>query len=268
MPASYHNHSNWSDGKNSISEIIKHAARLGIDELGISDHYALHPQGTMPKWSMPPQRLGEYIDELLTLKPQANRQGVTLRLGLEVDWFPGHGQAIEAALKPHPLDYIIGSVHEVDGFAIDGSPAKWQSLSEDEINEMNRRYWDHMKTLGDSGIFDIVAHIDLPKKFGFPPTIDLSTEIGIALDAIAASGMVVELNTSGWHKPCADAYPTPAILEACFKRDIPVTLSADAHLGDHLLRDFERGSQRLREAGYAEIARFEGRKIRLESIGN
>lgn len=150
---------------------------------------------------------------------------------------------------------------KVEGFTIDGSPAKWQSLSEDEINEMNRRYWDHMKTLGDSGIFDIVAHIDLPKKFDFPPTIDLSTEIGIAFDAIAASGMVVELNTSGWHKPCADAYPTPEILKACFKRDIPVTLSADAHQREHLLRDFEKGMQRLHEAGYEHITRFQARKL-------
>lgn len=218
---------------------------------------------------MPPQRLGEYIDELLTLKPEAKRQGVTLRLGLgEVDWFSGHGEAIEAALKPHLLDYIIGSVHEVEGFTIDGSPAKWQSLSESQINEMNSQYWTHMKTLGESRIFDMAAHIDLPKKFGFLPTIDLTSEIDVALDAIAASGMMVELNTSGWHKPCADAYPTPEILAACNSRHIPVTLSADAHQGDHLLRDFERGAQRQRDAGYADIARFEGRKMRLETIGS
>lgn len=34
---------------NSIAKIIEHAARLGIDELGISDHYVLHPQGKTPK---------------------------------------------------------------------------------------------------------------------------------------------------------------------------------------------------------------------------
>ena len=102
-----------------------------------------------------------------------------------------------------------------------------------------------------AGQAHIVAHIDLPKKFGFYANCDLRKEIGEALDAIAAASNkpVVELNTAGWHKPCADGYPTLEILRECRRREIPVTISADAHQSEHLLRDFDKAAARLAEAG-------------------
>ena len=275
MLATYHNHSKWSDGKPTLREMLDAATRLGIGELGVSDHWVLHPDGTIQKWAMHPEALGAYVDALLELRDGAKRQaGPEVRIGLEVDWFPVRSNAsdpglpLRAVLDRLPFDYLIGSVHEVDGFMIDGSPAAWQPLSQDQVNHLHRRYWQNMKSLGESGLFDIVAHIDLPKKFAFHATCDLRGEIGEALDAIATApnNPVVEINTAGWYKPCADAYPTLDILRECRRREIPVTISADAHQADHLLRDFDKAAARLAEAGYTHIARFAGREKRLEPI--
>ena len=123
-----------------------------------------------------------------------------------------------------------------------------------------------MRGLAEAGVFNIVAHIDLPKKFGYMPSHVPQREIDAALDAIAEAGLVVELNTAGWHKPCADAYPSTDIVGACFARNIPVTISADAHQGDHLLRDFENAARRLQDAGYDRVARFANREMRFEAI--
>ena len=90
--------------------------------------------------------------------------------------------------------------------------------------------------------------------------------IAEALDAIAAAGMVVELNTAGWLRPCADAYPSLEILQACRTRGIDVTLSSDAHHPDFLTKDFERGAERLREAGFERIARFRNRERWFEPL--
>ena len=178
------------------------------------------------------------------------------------------GLPLRERLEHIPFDYLIGSVHEVDGFTIDGSPAGWQSMSQDQIDHIHRRYWQNMKSLGESGLFDIVAHMDLPKKFGFLAACDLTSEIGEALDAIAAAPNqpVVELNTAGWHKACADGYPTLEILRECRRHDIPVTISADAHQPEHLLRDFDKAAARLAEAGYTEVVRFAAREKRFESL--
>lgn len=272
MLATYHTHSNWSDGKQTLAEMLAASMRMDIGELGISDHWVLHPHGTIMKWAMHPEALGRYVSDVLALRGEsALRNGPIIRLGLEVDWYPApheHASVQRAKLDQFPFDYIIGSVHEVDGFTIDGSPAPWANLSQDQVNHLHRRYWQNMKSLGERGGFEIVAHIDLAKKFAFHPTCDLQKEIEEALDAIAAAPNkpVVELNTAGWHKPCRDGYPSLEILRECFKRGIDVTISADAHQPEHLLRDFDKAAARLAEAGYTRVARFANREKRFDSL--
>lgn len=275
MIATYHNHSRWSDGKATIAEIIAAARLMGIDELGISDHWVLHPRKEAKSWAMPPEALPEYVKEIMRFKEEATRQaGPAIRLGLEIDWFPGHGLPLRAELEKYPFDYLIGSCHEIEvpgvgPFMIDMSPHTWEQLSQDLRNEIHRTYWRHMKSMAESGLFDIVAHLDLPKKFGFHPTVDLSREIGEALEAIADSQhLVVEVNTAGWHKPCADAYPATEIVRQCHRRGIPMTINADAHHPEHLLRDFGKATQRLVDAGYNEIARFANRQARMEPLSS
>ena len=261
MIATYHNHTTYSDGKTSIEDMVQGAIKQGVHELGISDHLNLHPSGRIPHWSMPHDRLADYVDEIQSYR------GVTapvLRLGLEVDWFPNHADTIRDALAGIHFDYLIGSVHEVDGFVIDASPEPWNKLADPEITDINRRYWQLIRSMADSCLFDIAAHLDLPKKFGHRPTADLDDVIEPALDAIAAADMVVELNTAGWHKPVRDGYPSLDILKKCFARKIPVTISADAHEPDHLLRDFPRAAGRLVKAGYQDITRFAARQRTTE----
>jgi histidinol-phosphatase (PHP family) len=263
MIATYHNHSTWSDGATPIADLVDKARTLRIDELGLSDHWVLHPDGRTPEWSMDPARLDDYVAEVLSFRAAV---APTIRLGLEVDYFPHQEDAIRDALAKHPFDYVIGSVHEIEGFSIDYTAEPWDALSQKERNEMHRAYWLRLRMLAESGLFDIAAHLDLPKKFGHRETIDLDEEIDAALDAIAASGLVVEINTAGWHKPCRDGYPSLEILKKCKRREIPVTISSDAHEPDHLLRDFPRAAQRLSKAGYDRVARFDRRARNFDDL--
>ena len=265
MLVSYHNHSHYSDGKASIAEMAEAADALGIDELGVSDHFVIPPQGNPPRWAMPATSLPSYIKDIETADRQARCK---MRMGLELDWFEGMGPKLVETLKPLPLDYVLGSVHHVDSFCIDGAAAKWEKLDQNQINHVHNRYWQLMKSMAESRFCDIIAHIDLPKKFGFKPDQDLANVIEPALDAIAKAGLVVELNTAGWHKRCEDAYPSTEILQLCYARDIPVTISADAHLPAHLLRDFGAAAERLADVGYQQVARFKQREVWFEPLEN
>jgi len=255
--ATYHNHSTYSDGSRTVAQVVDRARELGVEELGLSDHYVLHPDGLTPDWAMHPDRLGEYVADLTAYR---DHRHPVVRVGLEVDWFPGHGAALAAALEPHRFDYLIGSVHELDHFPLDFTAEHWDRLEPDERDEMFRGYWVAIRGMAEAGLFDIVGHLDLPKKFGHAPRIDLDAEISAALDAIAESGMAIELNTAGWHKPCAEAYPSPALLAECHRRGIPALFTADAHHPDHLLMDAERAARVLWDAGYREVVRFADRQ--------
>ena len=267
MLASYHNHTTWSDGKGTVDELVAAARELGLDEVGISDHLTLHPSGRAIPWSMPPDRVGAYVREVAAAAEGSRAAGgPVVRIGLEADWFEGAEETIRTALAGLPLDYVIGSVHFNGDFPIDGHASSWERLGADERDEMHRAYWRQIPPMAASGLFDIAAHLDLPKKFGFRPQTDVARLIGEALDAIAEARMVVELNTNGWHCPCREAYPSAAILQQCRRRDIAVTLSADAHHPSHLLRDFPAAAKMLQEAGYDHVARFAGREVSFDPI--
>ncbi|MHC4415064.1 MAG: histidinol-phosphatase [Planctomycetota bacterium] len=267
MLATYHNHSTWSDGKTQPADLYARARALGVGELGVSDHFTLHPFGREVSWSMPPDRVGAYVQEVRGLDDRSQAAGgPVVRVGLEVDWFDDQAPALHRALADLPLDFAIGSVHFVGGVEIDGDPRVWVRLSEQQRDEVHRGYWRLVRQMAASGLFDIAAHLDLPKKFGFHPRSDLGDLIGEALDAVSEAGMVVELNTAGWQSPCREAYPSLQILRECRRRDIPVTLSADAHHPSHLLRHFAEGARCLADAGYDEVARFAARAVRLEPM--
>jgi len=257
MLVSYHNHTNWSDGAPTLAAQIQAARGLHLDELGISDHYVLHPQGEV-EWSMALDLLGDYVFQLRAAAHETT--DLTIRVGIEADYFPETIDDLRARLAPFPFDYVIGSVHYVGDFPIDEDARKWDVLTKEERNTQWRGYWQRITALAESRVFDFVAHLDLPKKFGHRPTVDLSPEEGVALDAIAAAGMAIEINTAGWSLPAAEGYPSLALLRAARKHGIPLLINSDAHFPDFLIRDFDRARELASAAGYTELVRYERRR--------
>lgn len=254
---SYHNHTRWSDGAPTVAAQIDAARAAGLDELGLSDHYVLHPTEVV-EWSMDLDLLGDYV---LDVRAAAHEtRGLTVRLGLEADYFPETVAELRRRLEPYPWDYVIGSVHFVDGFCTDESGKLWDALAAEQRDEIWRRYWVLIRELAESGVYDFVGHLDLPKKFGHRPRVQPAAECAAALDAIAADGMAIEINTAGWHLPAGEAYPSLALLREARRREIPLLINADAHFPEFLTRSFDRARALAREAGYTELCRYAGRE--------
>lgn len=260
MITSYHNHTNWSDGAPTLAAQIQAARQLGLDELGISDHYVLYPGGgdAAREWSMDLDLLGDYVLELRAAADET--KDLTLRIGIEADFFPETVEELRERLAPYPFDYVIGSVHYVDGFPIDRCAPDWDALSQDERNDMWRRYWERIRQMAESRVFDFAAHLDLPKKFGHCASVDLTHEAHAALEAIRGAGMAMEINTAGWSLPAGEAYPALGLLREARRREIPLLINADAHFPEFLTRDFDRARALAREAGYTGLVRYENRQ--------
>ena len=254
---SYHNHTDFSDAKASLAEMAAAAESAGLDEFGVSDHLVLHPEGKSFAWAMPPERLDEYAAEVRRVSRAARRP---VRLGVEADFFPATVTKLGALLSRYPFDYIIGSVHFAGDFLVDEKRAPWAKLDEGERQAKWDRYWDLIAQLARSRAFDFVAHLDIPKKFGHRMTEETPAPALAALDAIAEAGMAVEINTSGWHQPCREAYPAPALLKEARRRGIPILINADAHDPTHVARSYGPALLLARDAGYTQTVRFEGRR--------
>jgi histidinol-phosphatase (PHP family) len=254
--ANYHTHTKWSDGSGTVQEMIEAARRAGLKELGISDHFAL-TTGDPVTWALPPESLDAYVAEIQ--QAQVDNKEIAVRLGLEVDYYPETIDHARERLSSHAFDFLIGSVHSVDGFSIDYSAQPWQAISQELRDEMWRSYWRLLRATAQTGIFDIIGHFDLPKKFNFFPSADLTGDALLALDAIAAADMAIEMNTSGWDRPVAEAYPSLFYLKEANRRRIPLMINSDAHSPGEVARHFDRGLEWAVAAGYTELVRFKRR---------
>ena len=260
MLTSYHCHSRWSDGEGEIADFVRQARDTGLDEIGLSDHYVLTPDRRRVDWAMPLDALDRYIE---SVRSAAEESGPTLivRLGVEADFIPETADDLRDLLADRPFDYVIGSVHSVDGYPIDSSPDDWARLSQAERDDLIRAYWVRVRQMAETGMYSFAGHLDLTKKYGFHPSVDISADVSAALSAVAGAGMAADLNTSGWHVPACEEYPSPAIVNGCFERGIPMLVTADAHTPANIVRSFARGYRILRETGFRETASFKQRSL-------
>ena len=261
---SYHNHTAWSDGIASVPEMIAAAQAAGLAEVGISDHFILSPYPDLDvSWAMPADGLARYVDEVLAAARAAK---MIVRLGVEVDFFPETFSDAMSEVARFPFDYVIGGVHFANDFPIDYAPEPWLRLEQAGVDTVHATYWQRVTELARTGGVDIVAHLDLPKKFAFPVATDFSSEIAGAVAAVAQAGIVAELNTAGWDKPCREPYPAPSLLAQCCRAGIPALLSADGHATDEIARHFSRGAEELRRVGYVQTNVFEQRQSRRVAL--
>jgi len=185
--------------------------------------------------------------------------------GLEVDFVGERQKRLSELLAPYPWDFLLGSVHLVDGEAVDLEPGLWGQMSVDDVW---RRYFAELGDLAASGLADVLAHPDLVKIFGrrpAPEVVDACHEE--AAPAIAEAGVAVEVSTAGLRKPVGELYPDAGFLARCRERGVGATLASDAHVAHDVGRDFDAGIEHLRSAGYETVTVFEGRVARQEPLG-
>jgi len=267
----YHMHLRDEQGRiahtlEAVERFVETAAARGVDELGFSEHVYYFRQ-TREVWSLPYQTercvydLDLYCDAVL----EAKRRGLPVKLALEVDHVGARQERLAELLAPYPWDFLLGSVHWLDGLAVDQAPGVWAALS---VEEVWRRYVDALCELAASGAVDVLAHADLAKIFGQRPAAHVLAELHArAAQTIAAAGLAIEISTAGLRKPVGELYPDPALLRACADRGVPVTTASDAHEPALVGADFDRALDLARAAGCQTVAVFEGRRARREPLG-
>ncbi len=194
----------------SPEEYVRHGIKIGLKEMGFSDHAPMVHE-PMPGVTMDLDELPLYHRMIEAVRVQyAGR--ITIKAALEADFIPGFEAKTRAIIAGFPYDYIIGSVHFINGWAVD-DPATIERWKTQDINRVYRDYYALLRQSAKSGMFDIMGHPDLPKKFGHRPTIDLTDEIKATAKVFKEAGVAVEINTSGLRKPVKEMYPAPACLK-------------------------------------------------------
>ena len=135
-----------------------------------------------------------------------------VKLGLEVDYVPGREDETRALLAPYPWDYLLGSVHFIDGLAVDGEP---RLVDEVGVESAWGRYFEALARAAHSGLFDSLSHPDLVKIFGLRPPPEVVAGLYARLaDCAAQAGVAIEISTAGLRKRVAELYPAADLLDS------------------------------------------------------
>jgi histidinol-phosphatase (PHP family) len=243
----------------ALERFVEAAAARGVDEIGFSEH-VYYFEETRPLWTLPYhlERSRYPVEPYVDAVVEAKRQGMPVKLAVEVDYVPGREEQTRQLLGPYPWDYVIGSIHFVGAYGIDGRPSLVDEVGEQEAW---RSYYDTLGQAARSGLFDTLAHPDLVKMFGDEIPWDWEAVAG-ALD-----GVCLEVSSAGLHKRHGKLYPNPELLARARERGNGITLASDAHAPQNVGRDLDRAVEHARNAGYDTVTVFEAREAREEPLG-
>jgi histidinol-phosphatase (PHP family) len=121
-------------------------------------------------------------------------------------------------------------------------------------------YFERLAKAARSGLFQIIGHADLPKKFGLRPTQDCRPLYQHFVLAAAEAGCAMELNTAGLRKECHEIYPCAALVQLARQKQVPITFGSDAHAPEEVGLNFAEALALARTAGYAQACRFNRRQ--------
>ncbi|HEX5928158.1 MAG TPA: histidinol-phosphatase [Solirubrobacterales bacterium] len=250
----------------NVDRYLAAADAAGVEELGVSEHVYRFRQA-LDVWRHPlwEENAQDDLDAYCEFV-----RGTPLRLGIECDFVPGAEERTAELLESRDFDYVVGSVHFVGEQAVD-HPGWDVWEGGDDPDEVWRRYFEALAECAGAGLFDILAHPDLVKVWGRDrplPQGDLRRFYEPAVEAIAASGIAVEVSTAGLRKPVGELYPARGFAELCVEAGASFALSSDAHLPEHVGFAYERAVEFLDGLGVGEICVFERRERHLVPLGS
>ncbi len=244
-------------------QFVEAAMARGLGAIAITDHapfYWLPRERHDPRLAMATEELPRYVDAVLELA-QHYRGRIAVLLGIEADYVAGHEEDLADLLAAHPFDVVLGSVHLIDGWLVD-APSSLARLSrgQDEVDRVWASYAELLIAAAGSGLFDVLSHLDLPKKFGHRATRPFAGRQDEVVAAVAASGCAVEISSGGLRKPVGEVYPAPELLRALVAAGVPFALSSDSHAPEEVGWAFEDLVGMARAAGVGRVAVFRRRR--------
>jgi histidinol-phosphatase (PHP family) len=263
MWANFHSHCKYCDGKGELSDYVESAKKNNVVSIGFSSHA---PVPFECKWTMKKESLPLYLKDIAKL--QESTTGIEIYKSLEIDFIPG---VISPFEYKDELDYLIGSIHFIDKFPdgrpweIDGQHSVFleglEQIFKNSFRDAVVRYFELTREMIYSAAPNIIGHLDkikvqnVDEKFFSESDSWYKEEVLKTLKLIDQAELIIEVNTRGlYQKKSKETYPSKWILEIIRQKDIPITLSSDAHHPDDLINGFPEAAKQLHDMGFKELS--------------
>lgn len=259
-----------------IDRYVEIAGSRGVTELGFTEHLyrcieaaeALGPWWERETSTLVQEQTRDMVERERNLSLEryvevvleAKSRGLPVKLGLEVDFEPGREREIVDLISPFPWDFLVGSVHWIDGWHFGRADAGVE-FRRRGVDTVWRQYFELETALAASRLVDVLGHVDVVKSAGLRPDQSLLEELYRPLVAASvASGVAIEVSSGGLRRESNEIFPAPGLLAMFGEAAVPITLASDAHTPNQAAWGHNLVVASARAAGYSTYLRFEGRQ--------
>lgn len=251
----YHLHSiNSADGRLTVDEVCREMAKQNFREIAITDHLDYNCPGGGDSL-LDYQKLSAEIKEAR----DRYQDQMNIALAIEIGLQPASLIKNQEFLKTHSFDFIIGSIHHVDGLEIfNGDYCRGKKREEAYSHYLE----EVLRMVRDFSEFNVLGHLDVIRRFpGFEnrrlETGEFSEFLEEILRTLAETGRGIEVNSSGYRYGLDDTLPSVSIVRRF--RELGgeiVTVGSDAHrIGTYGYKIGE-SFRVLKEAGFQYLSVF------------
>jgi len=241
--------------RSSALQMVQSAQQKGVRVLGLSEHVFQMRETRLALQHLnlegPLLSFNAYIDDVRRASSQSN---IDVRLGLEVDFIPGKNELIQSFIQEYSWDFLIGSVHEIDGIQIEAN-YRW---NREEGEKLWLQYFELLRRVVMIGYFSVISHpvrmrVNNPY---LPPTFDEELE-RLAAEA-ARYDVALEINGYDilhYHSL------VHRLATACMLHHTPVSVGSDAHYPRCIAQAHQHTENMLREIGITKIRLWKLMKV-------
>lgn len=260
MKIDYHVHTGRTiDAEGSVEDYCRAAIEKGVTEICFTNHqeWASVEDGSYD-YALTEE---EWKGVILEIEQARKKFPMTIKFGVEVGYYPDRVQELKQFINSYPFDYVLGSVHYVEGEHITGESSSVRP--EEEAKAIYQSYFRILKEAIESRLFDCIGHFDLPRKqFSY---IDSSYYLGFVSECIGAmvkNRVGFEVNTGGLYRPHKEQYPQKVILARMQEAGVnKVTMGSDCHKPALIAYGFDEVMGLLKEVGFSRICTFRRRAM-------
>ena len=269
MLIDYHLHNHFSpDSDTDTKALIEKMRILEVKHICITNHGEWFDEveeeaGSFDYKEVKPRFLSAK-KEIEKLRPQF--PDMSIGFGLELQYQPEATDGIKKLIAEVPFDFILGSVHLMEGYVISGGKHAGKFFKGKTEEQAYTAYFETLLNWVKTGDFDVIAHFDVIKKFGIEYYGKYNPQkykpiILKILQVMKIKGIGIELNTGSLHKRCEELFPHPDILKWCVEIGIDnYTLGSDAHELHEAGLYLDEALAIAKEAGIKTLSTYKQRK--------
>ncbi|WP_203247385.1 histidinol-phosphatase HisJ family protein [Sporosarcina beigongshangi] len=252
----YHHHTNHSfDSTATMVDVCNTAVDKGIKEVCFTEHYSVNP--VAPTYGHIVFK--DYLKEIAECRALFNNQ-LIIKAGIELCEPHLLKDQYAASLAPLNLDFILGSIHNLN-------EQKLRIYLENHGEKVAyTNYFLEVLNMVRHADIDIIAHLDLLKRYAFPLYGHYVFEeykdiVAAILETAIERNIGVEINTSGWRTTLNAPLPSIEILQ--LYRDLGgelLTIGSDSHAATTVGSHLEEAVLLAKSCGFKHVYKYEKRK--------